>query len=853
MNENQERKLKLLRQVDEMKREIDRALTCTRRRVGDAFVDALGRPKALIKLPVTLLSIYRDYRRGGDNAAMPENDLTGYAAMADEQSLLRQIDWLKDELNTVLTCKRRQIGDAVFEAFHHPVAFVKLPFTLYGLYRDHATEDNVPEASAPAPVSATIAAPMASITETPVPEEAPVPEAPAPEKPAEPFAFRLPSAVAPMLPKCAPERTADIIVCVHNALDDVRRCLQSLLDKRTFPYGIILVDDGSDEETAACLRDFAALSGATLIRHETGRGYTISANAGLRASHADYAVLLNSDTVVTDRFVEKMIRAFEKDKSIGILSPLSNAATHQSIPDVVHGKDWAINDLPEGMNAEAMNLAAELAGEAIYPHLSCVNGFCLMIRRGTIDAIGYLDEETFPRGYGEEVDYCIRAEQAGIRCCVLDDTYIFHAKSKSFKSDARKKLSTAANVKLSDKHGAAHAQLGAKLKTNVAMDAARERVNASVSRVQAMLSRFSGKRIVFLLPSRTAAGGVNSVCQEAAAMCALGLDVRIANRRVNREAFEANYAEWKDRMLWYDASPVSLAGEMDIVVCTIFTTVSDARALKHADPRIRVAYYVQDYEPLFFDEGEPYYERALESYTLIPGNLMFAKTDWICRTVKENHAGADIHRVKASIDWQVYNPWRVKHRAPGEQYVVTAMLRPGTPRRNPLGTLRVLKDLSARFDGRVEIHTFGCCQTDLAPFADAVEFSFINHGPLKRWEVAELLAKSDLFVDMSTYQAFGRTGIEAMCFGCVPLLPCEGGTDEYAVHRENALVVDTGDADAAAKEAIALLSDDKALARMSEKCLETARRYSAFASAWSEITVLSQLTDGETKGDIPTI
>src|SRR3712207_8814600 len=45
--------------------------------------------------------------------------------------------------------------------------------------------------------------------------------------------------------------------------------------------------------------------------------------------------------------------------------------------------------------------------------ISTGNGFCMYIRRDCLDAVGMLDEEAFPRGYGEENDFCMRATRDG--------------------------------------------------------------------------------------------------------------------------------------------------------------------------------------------------------------------------------------------------------------------------------------------------------------------------------------------------------------------------------------------------------------------------------------------------------
>ena len=64
----------------------------------------------------------------------------------------------------------------------------------------------------------------------------------------------------------------DIVVCVHNALADVQRCLSSVVAHTCAPYSLILVDDGSDAATCDYLAEFARVQGATLLHNEEARG-----------------------------------------------------------------------------------------------------------------------------------------------------------------------------------------------------------------------------------------------------------------------------------------------------------------------------------------------------------------------------------------------------------------------------------------------------------------------------------------------------------------------------------------------------------------------------------------------------
>ena len=59
-------------------------------------------------------------------------------------------------------------------------------------------------------------------------------------------------------------------------------------------------------------------------------------------------------------------------------------------------------------------------------------GFCMYVTRRALDLCGLLDEDTFGRGYGEEVDFCLRASRVGLRHLVEDSTFVYHRGGVSF-------------------------------------------------------------------------------------------------------------------------------------------------------------------------------------------------------------------------------------------------------------------------------------------------------------------------------------------------------------------------------------------------------------------------------------
>ncbi|WP_346908027.1 tetratricopeptide repeat protein, partial [uncultured Roseibium sp.] len=216
------------------------------------------------------------------------------------------------------------------------------------------------------------------------------------------------------------ERKVDVIVCVHDALESVKPCLTSVAECRNPErHRIIIVNDGSSAETAEWLEGFAGeTSNTELISRAQPCGYTSSANLGLRemAPDADLAILLNSDTVVARSWIEKLLDTAFTNPGIGVVGPLSSAASHQSVPNHKGTKtQTAINDLPSGYTVADMNRwCEENSPEDFVPRVPLIHGFCFALTREAIEKVGYFDEENFPDGFGEENDYCFRVSDAGL-------------------------------------------------------------------------------------------------------------------------------------------------------------------------------------------------------------------------------------------------------------------------------------------------------------------------------------------------------------------------------------------------------------------------------------------------------
>lgn len=635
----------------------------------------------------------------------------------------------------------------------------------------------------------------------------------------------------------------DIVVPVYNALEDVKRCLQAI-DANTdgFHVTVYVINDASDQCTSNWLMEFCQYRhNFVLITNEKNRGYTPTVNIGLRQCTADYIVTLNSDTIVTKGWIAGLVRCFKSNASIGVAGPLSNAASWQNVPVLLdENNQFAINALPENWSPDNMASIVRKASQRFYPIVPFVNGFCFMISKEAFDAVGLLDESTFPTGYGEENDYCIRVAEAGFRLAICDDTYVFHAKSKSFGHEKRKELSKLGSEALKAKHGADKVnELANKIKSMPVFTEIRARVqqaiNCALSKTPKDILLIN---ILFLLPVSGGGGGVHSIVQETMGMRRIGVNAVIAVPQKHREKFIQKYRDIAivdELFLGYETDDLlDLSKGFDVIIGTIYTSMKLVKNIVEGNSEIQPAYYIQDYEPLFSSPGTPEWQEACDSYTLLPNAILFAKTDWICQKVYEEH-GMEVHKVSPSIDHDVYKPNATARS--GEKLVLSAMIRPKTPRRGAERTMHFLKKIYDQLSDKVQIELFGCDAND--PLFQKLErnFDYVNNGELTRPEVAKVLQKSDCFIDLSDYQAFGRTGLEAMACGAFIIITKYGGVYEYARHMENAIIVDPfGEIDIS--WLVKILVNKRQVETMKRNAILTAASYSIHKAAVSELCAL---------------
>ena len=172
--------------------------------------------------------------------------------------------------------------------------------------------------------------------------------------------------------------SVDIILPIHNALEDVQECISSLYETKTFDFNLIVVDDASDNETKKYLEKKSKELNFLLVRNEVNLKFTKAVNKGLKLTKSNYVILLNSDTVVTHKWIEKILKCFLSEKKIGVVGTLSNAASWQSVPERTDENNaWKINAITPLFSIKKTGKLIEVLSKKLYPKVPSVNGFLL--------------------------------------------------------------------------------------------------------------------------------------------------------------------------------------------------------------------------------------------------------------------------------------------------------------------------------------------------------------------------------------------------------------------------------------------------------------------------------------------
>ena len=225
-----------------------------------------------------------------------------------------------------------------------------------------------------------------------------------------------------------------VIVPIYQDMAATQACLNSVMSAlETTPNSkVLIVDDASPEaEIKRLVHSLAEATNVTLLVNDHNLGFVGAVNKALRETPNGDILLLNADTLVPKNAFNRLRSVVRGTLGIGTATPLSNNGEFTSFPNPNKS-----NSLPSLDRLEELDQAAATANADIAIDIPNGIGFCLYITRECLTAVTELSQD-FYRGYLEDVDFCLRAEEAGFRNVCVPSVFVGHQGSRSFLGDKR--------------------------------------------------------------------------------------------------------------------------------------------------------------------------------------------------------------------------------------------------------------------------------------------------------------------------------------------------------------------------------------------------------------------------------
>ncbi|MFN4294777.1 MAG: glycosyltransferase family 2 protein [Thermoflexales bacterium] len=245
----------------------------------------------------------------------------------------------------------------------------------------------------------------------------------------------------------APLLDLAIVILNYNTRELLRDCLHSLRAQAGLRFAACVVDNASTDGSADMVA--AEFPTVALIRNAANGGFSVGNNLGLQRfgfptrGQARYAMLLNPDTVTPPDALRRLVAFADAHPDIGVVGPklvlmdgsLDKACRRSfPTPEVSFYRLIGLSRLfPRSKRFGRYNMT--YLDEDEQADVDSVVGACMMLRAEVIARIGLLDEQFFM--YGEDLDWCLRAKQAGYRVVYYPDVTVHHVKRAASRTSAK--------------------------------------------------------------------------------------------------------------------------------------------------------------------------------------------------------------------------------------------------------------------------------------------------------------------------------------------------------------------------------------------------------------------------------
>lgn len=221
--------------------------------------------------------------------------------------------------------------------------------------------------------------------------------------------------------------TLAIIIVSHNTMGDLENCLRSLHEHPPHvPHEIVVVDNASRDGSVEMLR--TQWPDVQLIALNSNVGFASANNEGMGRTASELVLLLNSDTIVPEGSIDRLIAALHELPGASIVGPkIVDADGHAELSYgamMTPLTEWRRKRLVR--RASPLKLAVMTSATL---RVDWVTAACLLVRRRDAEAAGLLDERYFM--YCEDVDFCAAVRANGGKVYFTPLSQIVHLRGRS--------------------------------------------------------------------------------------------------------------------------------------------------------------------------------------------------------------------------------------------------------------------------------------------------------------------------------------------------------------------------------------------------------------------------------------
>jgi len=222
----------------------------------------------------------------------------------------------------------------------------------------------------------------------------------------------------------------DIVIVNHNSTEELLACLSSIERSGMGRESVVVVDNGSHDNVDRVYHYFPQV---TLVKNYGNAGFARAANDGMSRGTADFAMIMNPDTMVSPRFFQTMCDFMTANPDIAVAGPKvlnedgtlqGSARAFPTLPTLLFGRRSLLTMFFPRLSLSRKSVPAFSSDGATPMDVEWVSGACMLVRREAVNAVGPFDERFFV--YWEDVDWCRRMRDAGWRVVYFPQASIVH-------------------------------------------------------------------------------------------------------------------------------------------------------------------------------------------------------------------------------------------------------------------------------------------------------------------------------------------------------------------------------------------------------------------------------------------